>query len=253
MAVAGVTPATRPGSGPWNIEPAGPVCGLRCPPRSPSRSSSRAPRPPAISGWSMARRPLRRRRRRAITLRQECACPRPLRSRISSRRYGRTSPAHHLARWLTRTQADAEDALQEAVLRAFRSFDRLRPASPRSWLLRIVRNCCYDLRKQHEREGEATLDEEALPPDTASPVLGTPAENPETRLLRMADAQALEDALRDLVPEYREVFLLREIEGLAYKEIAEVAGIPVGTVMSRLSRARAQLRALIVAGEKETA
>jgi len=161
--------------------------------------------------------------------------------------------AHHLARWLTRTQADAEDALQEAVLRAFRSFDRLRPASPRAWLLRIVRNCCYDLRKQHERDGEATLEEEALPPDAASPVLGMPAENPETRLLRMADARALEGALRDLAPEYREVFLLREIEGLAYKEIAEVAGVPIGTVMSRLSRARAQLRALIVAGEKETA
>ena len=69
----------------------------------------------------------------------------------------------------------------------------------------------------------------------------------------MADARALESALRDLVPEYREVFLLREIEGLAYKEIAEVAGVPIGTVMSRLSRARAQLRALIVAGEKESA
>ena len=79
------------------------------------------------------------------------------------------------------------------------------------------------------------------------------AENPERRLLRMADARALEDALRDLPPEYREVFLLREIEGLAYKEIAEVAGVPIGTVMSRLSRARARLRASIVAGEKETA
>ena len=161
--------------------------------------------------------------------------------------------AHHLARWLTRTQADAEDALQEAVLRAFRSFDRLRPASPRAWLLHIVRNCCYDLRKRRERDGEATFEEEALPPDAASPVLGTPAENPETRLLRMADARALESALRDLVPEYREVFLLREIEGLAYKEIAEVAGVPIGTVMSRLSRARAQLRVLILAREKETA
>jgi RNA polymerase sigma factor (sigma-70 family) len=161
--------------------------------------------------------------------------------------------AHHLARWLTRTQADAEDALQDAVLRAFRSFDRLRPESPRAWLLRIVRNCCYDLRKQRERDGEATLEEAALPPDAGSPVLGMPAENPETRLLRMADARALEGALRDLAPEYREVFLLREIEGLAYKEIAEVAGVPIGTVMSRLSRARAQLRALIVAGEKETA
>jgi RNA polymerase sigma-70 factor, ECF subfamily len=161
--------------------------------------------------------------------------------------------AHHLARWLTRTQADAEDALQEAVLRAFRSFDRFHPDNPRAWLLRLVRNCCYDLHKQREREGEATLEEEALSPDAASPVLGMPAESPERRLLRMADAQALEGALRDLPPEYREVFLLREIEGLAYKEIAEVAGVPIGTVMSRLSRARAQLRASIVAGEKETA
>src|SRR5690349_5258383 len=87
--------------------------------------------------------------------------------------------AHHLARWLTRTQADAEDALQEAMLRAFRSFDRLRPTSPRAWLLRLVRNCCYDLHKQHERESEAALEEEALPPDAASPVLGMPAESPE--------------------------------------------------------------------------
>jgi RNA polymerase sigma-70 factor, ECF subfamily len=164
------------------------------------------------------------------------------------------SAAHHLARWLTRTQADAEDALQEAVLRAFRSYDRMRPASPRAWLLRIVRNCCYDLRKQqHDRDGDASLEEEALPPDAASPVLGIAAESPEARLLRMADARALEGALRDLAPEYREVFLLREIEGLAYKEIADVAGIPVGTVMSRLSRARSQLRALMVAREKESA
>jgi len=163
------------------------------------------------------------------------------------------SVAHHLARWLTRTQADAEDALQDAVLRAFQSFDRLRPTSPRAWLLRIVRNCCYDLRKKHEHDGEATFEEEALPPDATSPVLGTPAVNPETRLLRMADGRALESALRDLAPEFREAFLLREIEGLAYKEIAEVAGVPIGTVMSRLSRARAQLRTLIVASEKETA
>src|SRR5712691_4366542 len=214
MAVAGFTPATRPGSGPWNIEPAGPVCGLRCPPRSPSRSSSRAPRPPAISGWSMARRPLRRRRRRAITLRQECACARPLRSRISSRRYGRTSPQR--TTWLAGSLVHR----------------------------RMPRTPC---RRRSCRPSGPSI-------GSAPPVLGTPAENPETRLLRMADAQALEDALRDLVPEYREVFLLREIEGLSYKEIAEVAGIPIGTVMSRLSRARAQLRVLIVAGEnKETA
>jgi RNA polymerase sigma-70 factor, ECF subfamily len=161
--------------------------------------------------------------------------------------------AHHLARWLTRTQADAEDVLQEAVLRAFRSFDRLRPANPRAWLLRIVRNCCYDLRERHERGAETALEEETLPPDAASPVLGLASESPEARLLRIADGQALEAALRALPPEYREVFLLREVEGLSYKEIAEVAGVPIGTVMSRLSRARAQLRVLLAAGEKEIA
>jgi RNA polymerase sigma-70 factor, ECF subfamily len=161
--------------------------------------------------------------------------------------------AHHLARWLTRTQADAEDALQNAVLRAFRSFDRFRPTNPRAWLLRIVRNCCLDLRQERERAGEASLEEEALAGDASSPVLGLPAEDPEARLVRMADARALEDALRNLAAEYREVFLLREVEGLAYKEIAEVAGVPIGTVMSRLFRARAQLRALITKGEKEIA
>jgi len=159
--------------------------------------------------------------------------------------------AHYLARWLTRTQADAEDALQEAVLRAFQSFHRVHPTSPRAWLLRIVRNCCYDLRKQCERDAETVFEEDWLPLDVASPVLGVPAEDPQTRLLRRADAQVLEAALRDLAPGYREAFLLREIEGLAYKEIAGVAGVPIGTVMSRLSRARARLRVLIAARRKK--
>src|SRR2546425_10225468 len=82
--------------------------------------------------------------------------------------------AHYLARWLTRTQADAEDALQEAVLRAFQSFHRVHPTSPRAWLLRIVRNCCYDLRKQCERDAETVFEEDWLPLDVASPVLGVP-------------------------------------------------------------------------------
>jgi len=164
---------------------------------------------------------------------------------------GHFAAAHRLARWLTRTQADAEDALQDAVLRAFRSFDRFRPTNPRAWLLRIVRNCCLDLHQERERAGEAGFDEEALTGEAASPVLGLPAWDPEARLVRMADARALEDALRSLAIEYREVFLLREVEGLSYKEIAAVGGVPIGTVMSRLFRARAQLRALITRGEKE--
>jgi RNA polymerase sigma factor (sigma-70 family) len=163
------------------------------------------------------------------------------------------SAAHRLARWLTRTQADAEDALQDAALRAFRSFDRLRPTNPRAWLLRIVRNCCLDLRQDRERAGEASFEEDDLASDVSSPVLGLPAEDPEARLMRMANGRALEQALRALAAEYREVFLLREVEGLSYKEIADVAGVPIGTVMSRLSRARGQLRLLIAEGEKETA
>jgi RNA polymerase sigma factor (sigma-70 family) len=164
------------------------------------------------------------------------------------------SAAHHLARWLTRSAADAEDALQDAVLRAFRSFDRQRPVNPRAWLLRIVRNCCYDLREKQEREpANATLDDSALETGEPAAVVGLVAENPEARLLRMADGRALEAALRELAAEFREAFLLREVEGLSYKEIAEVAAVPIGTVMSRLSRARAQLRATLGGQWKETA
>jgi RNA polymerase sigma factor (sigma-70 family) len=162
--------------------------------------------------------------------------------------------AHNLARWLTRSQADAEDVLQDAVLRAFRSWEAARPATPKAWLLRIVRNCCYDRRKGEEREPTASaIDVDAIAGESAE-VVGLPAETPEVRLLRIADGEALQHALYALAPEFREAFLLRELEGLAYKEIADVAGVPMGTVMSRLSRARAQLRTLI-AGErrKETA
>ena len=161
--------------------------------------------------------------------------------------------AHNLARWLTRTQADAEDALQESVLRAFRSWQAARPSSPRAWLLRIVRNCCYDLRKERDRDPvEGAVDVDAIA-EGSNAVVGLPADGPEVRLLRMADGRALEAALGELATEFREVFLLREVEGLSYKEIAEVAAVPIGTVMSRLSRARTQLRAILGARRKETA
>src|SRR3954467_5079 len=169
--------------------------------------------------------------------------------------------AHNLARWLTRGAAaphparglargaaDAEDVLQDAVLRAFRSWDAARPTSPRAWLLRIVRNCCYDRRKEREREPADTVDVDA-PAGESAEVVGLPADGPEVRLLRMADAEALQHALYALAPEFREAFVLREVEGLAYKEIADVAGVPLGTVMSRLSRARAQLR-ILIAGQR---
>jgi RNA polymerase sigma factor (sigma-70 family) len=162
--------------------------------------------------------------------------------------------AHDLARWLTRTQVDAEDVLQDAILRAFRSWDATRPASPRAWLLRIVRNCCCDLRKEQGRDPiETAVDVDELSAGSAA-VVGLPADGPEVRLLRIADGESLQHALFALAPEFREAFLLREVQGLAYKEIAEVAGVPMGTVMSRLSRARSQLRGLLGAERrKETA
>jgi RNA polymerase sigma-70 factor (ECF subfamily) len=150
---------------------------------------------------------------------------------------------------LTSSPADAEDVLQDAVLRAFRSWDATRPTSPRAWLLRIVRNCCYDRRKEQDREpADSTVDLDSISAESAE-VVGLPAEGPEVRLLRMADGEALQHALYALAPEFREAFLLREVEGLAYKEIADVAGVPLGTVMSRLSRARAQLR-ILIAGQR---
>jgi len=162
--------------------------------------------------------------------------------------------AHNLARWLTRTQADAEDVLQEAILRAFRSWGAARPSSPRAWLLRIVRNRCYDLQKEQGRDPiETGADIDELSEGSAA-VVGFPPDGPEVRLLRIADGKSLQDALLALAPEFREAFLLREVEGLAYKEIADVAGVPIGTVMSRLSRARSQLRTLLASERrKETA
>jgi RNA polymerase sigma-70 factor (ECF subfamily) len=162
--------------------------------------------------------------------------------------------AHHLARWLTRTAQDAEDALQNAFLRAFRSFDARRPVNPRAWLLRIVRNCCYDLKTQIDREPATPGgDGDDLDERRTAEIVGLVQETPEARLLRMGDGRALEAALRELPEEFREAFLLREVEGLSYKEIAEVAAVPIGTVMSRLSRARTLLRALLGGRRKETA
>ena len=151
--------------------------------------------------------------------------------------------AYNLARWLTRTESDAEDVLQDAALRAFRFFGRSPPDNPRAWFLRIVRNCCYDLHGRRGRApGEATLDEEAE--------VVSLREGPDAQLLRLADGEALRQAMERLAPEYREAFLLREVEGLSYKDIAEVSGAPIGTVMSRLSRARVQLRAFLTARRK---
>jgi RNA polymerase sigma-70 factor, ECF subfamily len=144
--------------------------------------------------------------------------------------------AYNLARWLTRNDQDAQDVVQEASLRAFKYFDTFQGGNCRTWLLTIVRNTCYTwMRRNRPPELVASLDEEI---DSAS----CEASTPETLHANTADLRMLNKALEDLPAEYREVVILRELEDLTYKEIAEVADIPIGTVMSRLARARKRLQ-----------
>jgi RNA polymerase sigma-70 factor (ECF subfamily) len=153
--------------------------------------------------------------------------------------------AYNLARWLTRSPADADDVVQESYLRAFQFFDSFRGGDGRAWLLSIVRNTCYTwIRKNRAYELTTEFDESLHSSDTS---------NPETIQLRRADTESVRDALEKLPAEFREVMVLREMEGLSYKEIADIAGIAIGTVMSRLSRARKRLHdALAVPEESRT-
>jgi RNA polymerase sigma-70 factor, ECF subfamily len=150
--------------------------------------------------------------------------------------------AYNLARWLTRNDADAQDIAQEAVLRAFKYFEGFHGGDSRAWLLTIVRNTCYTwLGQNRAHELTSTFDEE---------IHSVQSTNPETMLLESADRQMLKQAMEELPVEFREVIILRELEGLSYKEIAGIIQIPVGTVMSRLARARKRLE-LCLAAHKE--
>jgi RNA polymerase sigma-70 factor (ECF subfamily) len=140
--------------------------------------------------------------------------------------------AYNLARWLTRNDSDAEDLVQEAYLRAYRFFDSFH-GEPRPWLLAVVRNTCFTWLKQHARR------EPAAPFDEA--IHGGDALTPEQVCARKDTQQMLHEALAQLPAEFREVVVLRELEGHSYKEIAAIAGIPLGTVMSRLTRGRERL------------
>jgi RNA polymerase sigma-70 factor, ECF subfamily len=144
--------------------------------------------------------------------------------------------AYNLARWLVRNEDDAEDVVQEAYLRAFQYSGGFRGGDARAWLLTIVRNAAYAwLRKMRAYRPVAQFDEEI---HTSG--LGT--SNPEEVLLQNADARLVEQALNELPIRFREVLVLRELEDLSYKEIADVMGVPMGTVMSTLSRARLRFR-----------
>ena len=152
--------------------------------------------------------------------------------------------AHNLAFWITRDRDQAEEAVQEAMLRAFRFFDGFRGEDAKAWLLGIVRNTCYTL---HGRAPDAgrhdAFDEEAHGVEQ-------PLGDPERAALARAESEAVNRALAALPAEFREALVLRELEGLTYRQIAAIAQVPIGTVMSRLARARRLLRQAL-AGETD--
>ena len=140
--------------------------------------------------------------------------------------------AYNLARWLTRNEQDAQDVVQEAYLRAFRFFPGFRGEDARAWLLKIVRNTCYTwLRANRPLQDATEFDENLCPPDYHAP-------NPEELVLQNDSSTLVRKALENLPTGFREVLILREIEGMSYREIADISAMPVGTVMSSLSRAR---------------
>jgi RNA polymerase sigma-70 factor (ECF subfamily) len=157
--------------------------------------------------------------------------------------------AYALARWLTRNRADAEDVVQDACLRAFRGIAGFADGNARAWVLTIVRHTAYAwLRKNHPAALIMVEDLEAVEHRQADPA-ALDADTPETALIAKGDAKRLEAAIAALPAPFRETLVLRDLQGLAYREIAEVTQVPVGTVMSRLARARRRLSE-IVAGEE---
>jgi RNA polymerase sigma-70 factor (ECF subfamily) len=144
--------------------------------------------------------------------------------------------AHNLARWLTRNDHDAEDVVQEAYLRAYQFFPSFHGADGRAWLLAIVRNTCYTWLERNRGRAPATaFDEEIHSQAAAGP-------DPDAPLLQQEERLLLGAALEELPAEFREVIVLRDLEGLSYKEIAGITGAPLGTVMSRLARGRERLQ-----------
>lgn len=149
--------------------------------------------------------------------------------------------AYNLARWLVRNRHDAEDIVQEAYLRAFKFWGGYQGGDARAWLLKIVRNTSYSFleRRRPADQGEE-FDEKIHVSESAQ-------SDAEAALLKSSEKQMIRDALERLPVNFREALILRELEGLSYKEIAEVMEVPIGTVMSSLARGRAQLREVLLA------
>ena len=149
--------------------------------------------------------------------------------------------AHNLARWLLRNEQDAQDVVQEAYLRAFRSFSGFHGTNGRAWLLTIVRNTSYTLLKKNRAVDFTTPFDEEIHATEHESV------SPATILEHSEDAELIRQAMDALPAEFREILVLRHQEGLSYKEIADIAQIPPGTVMSRLARARDKLKEYLAA------
>src|SRR5579862_8757435 len=147
--------------------------------------------------------------------------------------------AYNLARWLTRNDQDAEDAVQEAYLRAFRFFPGFRGGDARAWLMKIVRNSCYTWMHANRHQKDAIEFDEELFSLDSRPL------NPEEAALQTDNDAIVRKALEQLPVNAREVLVLRELQGMSYKEIADITGMPAGTVMSSLSRARDRLRQVL--------
>lgn len=153
--------------------------------------------------------------------------------------------AYTLARYLLRDEHDAQDAVQDAALRALRYFETYREGDARAWLLAIVRNCCLTWHRRQRIQRASVPLAHADPTDLAA------ARETDARAIARSERAALERAMAALPVEFREVIVLREIQELSYKEISDVVGVPIGTVMSRLSRARKRLAAALGVGAQE--
>jgi RNA polymerase sigma-70 factor (ECF subfamily) len=149
--------------------------------------------------------------------------------------------AYRFARWLCRPPGDADDIVQEAILRAYRGFDALRGSDVKAWLLTIVKNCHLTALKQQQRRVLVPLPEEHDGADGQAMIAATP--DPESSSISRDHERTLARLLSALPEEHREVLVLRELEELDYREIAAITNVPIGTVMSRLARARAALKA----------
>jgi RNA polymerase sigma factor (sigma-70 family) len=184
----------------------------------------------------------------SVRLRKKSAQPeiktgssmRPSRESFEREMLPHLDAAYNLARWLTRNGSDAEDRVQDAYLRAWKSFSDFRGNDAKAWLLAIVRNTCFTWMKKQRTDPKTSFDE-TVHGDSV------PSENPDSLLSQKQERQALQCALENLPVEFREVLVLREWDGFSYRQISEVVDIPIGTVMSRLTRARERLHKILTA------